>query len=220
MSSSIAPLTATLFGSIPNEEYADLMYFCNYFKIYFYILITLATILFLFLLYLIFYVTPKEATTLKWNMLNCIIWNYLLVLVFVLWQPIPLFPFLGAFSNGVVKFMGKEGTLFSMNIFSIIVVAIILALLACQTNKVVIFQAPSAITEFFGEPKNMAMTYVVLLLLNSTILVGSMRLALGVEIDYKEVISSKNLGSYAQVLEMILANEVSSNPGPKIKTHL
>uniref|UniRef100_A0A914DMQ2 Potassium channel domain-containing protein n=1 Tax=Acrobeloides nanus TaxID=290746 RepID=A0A914DMQ2_9BILA len=160
-----------------NPDYDYFMQFCQYFKVYFYILLTIVTILFLIILYLIFYITPKEAVMLKWHLLNCSVNNYLLVLLFVLWQPITLTPYFGGFSQGVMKFLGKEGMMLCMNLFSVLMCATILSLLACQTNKVVIFQPPGYVSEFFMKPKNMIMTYVGLLLTNAVILVGSQRLA-------------------------------------------
>lgn len=199
--------SSTVYYPVSNPDYDYFMQFCQYFKVYFYILLTIVTILFLIILYLIFYVTPKEAVMLKWHLLNCSVNNYLLVLLFVLWQPITLTPYFGGFSQGVIKFLGKEGMMLCMNLFSVLMCATILSLLACQTNKVVIFQPPGYVSEFFMKPKNMIMTYVGLLLANAVILVGSQRLACKVYNDYVSMLDSKK-ESYSLLWELILKQKV------------
>lgn len=91
-----------------NADFNSLMAFTEYFKIYFYIHFFIATLIFLFLLYLILFVSPKEMyARIKYLLLNFVINNYALILVFFLWQPIPISPFFGGFCAGVLKYLGN-----------------------------------------------------------------------------------------------------------------
>src|SRR5688572_13160456 len=134
-----------IMDSVSNDKFNHLMDFCYYFKIYFYVLAAIASLLFVFLLYLIFYVTPKEIKSVNWFILNCVITNYAMILVYLFWQSVTLFPFLGGFCLGVLRYLGIEGMHLGLNLFTISIICIILSNLGCQTHKVVLFQPPGPI---------------------------------------------------------------------------
>lgn len=188
----------------PNREFDGLMDFAEYFKIYFYVQFSIATPTFFFLIYLIFHKTPKEMSkTIKYLLINSVITNYLVALVFFLWQPVPIVPFLGGFSLGPFKYLKKEGTLLAMNLASIGLVGTLLSMLACQTQKVVVFQPPGPITDFLLEKRNFVGSYVVLMVVNVVVLVGTLRLALTVPKDFTSVLDTTK-GSYAVFYQLML----------------
>lgn len=91
-----------------NSDFDALMAFTEYFEIYFYIHFCSTTLQVLFLLYLILFVTPKEmCIRIKPLLINFAINNYAFILVFFLWQPIPISPFFGGFCVGVLKYLGN-----------------------------------------------------------------------------------------------------------------
>src|SRR5437879_3454096 len=74
-----------------NSIYDYLMVFCSYLHIYFGILGAVTLVLFILLMYLVYFVSPKELNFMvKMSLVNTVTMNFFVVFVYVIWQPIPL----------------------------------------------------------------------------------------------------------------------------------
>uniref|UniRef100_A0A914E1Q8 Uncharacterized protein n=1 Tax=Acrobeloides nanus TaxID=290746 RepID=A0A914E1Q8_9BILA len=165
-------------------------------------------------MYLVYFVTPKELSYMvKMTLVNTVVMNFLVVFVYFIWQPVPLFPYLGGFSISILKYLGKEGQLLGMNLWSITITGLLLAILMCQTSKVVLFQPPGPITNFLLETKNLVWTYILLFLVNAVVSVGTLRMAVTAAPDVKTGLDpTRDLGgySYRMFLQLATRNEEST----------
>jgi hypothetical protein len=204
--------------TIPTQNY-DYIYdyimdLCSYLHIYFDILGAVTLVLFIFLMYLVYFVTPKELSYMvKMTLINTVVMNFLVVFVYFIWQPVPLFPYLGGFSISILKYLGTEGQLLGMNLWSITITGLLLAILMCQTSKVVLFQPPGPITNFLLETKNLVGTYILLFLVNAVVSVGTLRMAVAAQSDVKTRLDptiDQGGYSYRMFLQLATRSEVNN----------
>uniref|UniRef100_A0A914EKA3 Uncharacterized protein n=1 Tax=Acrobeloides nanus TaxID=290746 RepID=A0A914EKA3_9BILA len=165
-------------------------------------------------MYLVYFVSPKELNFMvKMSLVNTVTMNFFVVFVYVIWQPIPLFPYLGGFSISILKYLGQEGQMIGMNLWSITITGLLLAILLSQTSKVVLFLPPGPITNFLLETKNLIGTYIFLFLVNAVVSVGTLRMAITVPPNVKtglDPTQDHGSGSYEMFLQLATRNEKST----------
>uniref|UniRef100_A0A914D532 Uncharacterized protein n=1 Tax=Acrobeloides nanus TaxID=290746 RepID=A0A914D532_9BILA len=121
----------------------------------------------------------------KLTLINTAVMVFLVIFVYLIWMPVPLFPYLGGFSISLLKYLGKEGQMLGMNLWSITVTGLLLSILLCHISKVVLFQPPGPITNFLLETRNLVGMYILLFLVNAVVSVGTLRMAVTVPPDFK-----------------------------------
>uniref|UniRef100_A0A914EGN8 Uncharacterized protein n=1 Tax=Acrobeloides nanus TaxID=290746 RepID=A0A914EGN8_9BILA len=63
-------------------------------------------------MYLVYFVSKELSYVVKLTLINTAVMVFLVVFVYLIWMPVPLFPYLGGFSISLLKYLGKEvGTL-------------------------------------------------------------------------------------------------------------
>ncbi|KAI1701067.1 serpentine type 7TM GPCR chemoreceptor srh domain-containing protein [Ditylenchus destructor] len=99
------------------DRYLDLLKLSETYRVILVVNALISTLLYPYLLYLLFYRTPKEISTcMRINLFNATTTCYAVVIVLALWQPIPVIPLLAGFSAGPLRLIGDWTTIYAYEI--------------------------------------------------------------------------------------------------------
>jgi hypothetical protein len=160
-------------------DYASFKKCLSFFPYYFYSILGITIPLFLLDLYIILLKTPKEMKHMKWFILNIDITHFLLVLEYTIWQSVPLFPFSGNFSLGILGNFGAEGSYVGFYISTVIVLNLLFSHIYVLCYHYGIMKGRGWFSEFIQSPKKSTITYLISIVTICGVLITSLRIAKG-----------------------------------------
>lgn len=198
-------------SNIDFEVYFEVLEFCQYLSIYYYLLFVVSLFLFLLLLYLILFQTPKEISRdTRIFLLIAISTNMFSVFVYVLWQPVLMIPYFGAFSYGPLKNLGKSGTILGTGLWALGLGTLFLSNLIGMLQKACIFEESGRVWRFFKRTKNLMGFYLVAVVVTMIVYAWVIIIASG----HEAIIDEKRLnayGEYGTLVKIAMAMEVRNS---------
>uniref|UniRef100_A0A914DUC6 Uncharacterized protein n=1 Tax=Acrobeloides nanus TaxID=290746 RepID=A0A914DUC6_9BILA len=113
----------------------------------------------------------------KYFILNVAITNFLLVIIYFLFQPATLFPLVGGFCLGILGIFGTEGTYLSLEITCVIILNQIVSFSCLMWYQYAIMKGRGKLVEFIKNPKLFIGSYIAYMFIAVATTITFMRLA-------------------------------------------
>jgi hypothetical protein len=158
-------------------NYTEYINFVGYLPYYHGTLLVITIPLFILYLYIALTKTPKELGIMKYFILNVAITNFLLVIIYFLFQPAALFPLVGGFSFGILRIFGTEGSYLSLEITFVIILNQVVSYTCLMMYQYAIMKGRGKLVEFIKNPKLFIGSYIAYVFIAVAITITFMRLA-------------------------------------------